>query len=381
MGRKCRALTDAQVSRLTADTKTDWREQAKSAIATVLFEKERWSAARARKWLSDNDFSQEKKDETENSLRFRQFPPGQCVAGSFVALTRNVPEGITLVSCRRREQESELFEAVAPRADGSCPAGYPIKARDPKSGKTRCFKGSPAKKYSAAMHQVERIQSDTVNLRAKDFPGGKCSNCRYWVANQGENRGRACKIVTEAAPELVCDAFQGAPEAVPPYEVRDEDWVEFVEGMVKDQPYQHIVLGGFLTPEGPIVIIKDTMEPEAHTFSLSKDFHIAHTTNEHHWTQAEVDKLIAAGKATMVESVDDVEAWAKRAARHVTKHYCQGWAKLDETTRQFRWAVGLTDYGVNFEVLEQDGGRAADWLESHGFKYGAAALRLREVKT
>ena len=379
MGRKCRALTDAQVSRLKADTKTDWREQAKSAIATVIFDKERWPAPRARKWLADNDFSQEKKDETEKSLRFRQFPPSQCVAGSFVALTRDVPAGITLVSCRRREQESELFEAVAPRADGSCPAGYPIKARDPKSGKTMCFKGSPPKQYSAAMHQVERIQSDTINLRAKDFPGGKCSNCRYWVADQAENRGRACKIVTEAAAELVCDAFQGAAEAVPPYEVRDEDWLAFVEGMVKDQPYQHVVLGGFLTPEGPIVIIKDTMKPEAHTFSLSKDFHIAHTTNEHHWTQEEVDRTIAVGKTGMMESVDDGEAWAERAARHVTKHYCEGWGKLDEKTREFRWTVGLIDYGMNFENLEDNRGKASNWMESHGFKY--AAMILRRVDT
>ena len=374
MGRKCRNLTEVQVAKLKSDTKTKWREQA-STIVTVIFNKDNWDAARARKWLADHDFIQEKKDETENSLRFRQFPPGQCVAGSFAALTRNVPKGVTLVSCKRNPQESDLMEQVAPRADGTCPATYPIKARDPATGKTMCFRGSPPREEK---EQVERIDAETVNLRDKDFPGGKCSNCRYWVADQAENRGRACKIVTEAAAELVCDAFQGAAEAVPPYEVRDEDWLAFVEGMVKDQPYQHVVLGGFLTPEGPIVIIKDTMKPEAHTFSLSKDFHIAHTTNEHHWTQKEVDKTIVVGKATMAESVDDAEAWAERAARHVTKHYCEGWGKLDEATKQFRWMVGLMDYGMNHEVLTESGGKASVWLESHGFKYGAAALRNQE---
>ena len=58
----------------------------------------------------------------------------------------------------------------------------------------------------------------------------------------------------------------------------------------------HIVQRGFLTPEGPIVIIRDTMKPKPHVFSLSKAFHLEHTGGgEHGWTQKEVDRIISAG--------------------------------------------------------------------------------------
>ena len=85
-----------------------------------------------------------KMDETENSLRFRQFPPSQCVEGSFRALTRDVPKCITLVACGRRAAESAdtITEAVPPNDDGTCPATYPVKRRDPETGRAMCFKQS-----------------------------------------------------------------------------------------------------------------------------------------------------------------------------------------------------------------------------------------------
>jgi DNA adenine methylase len=138
--------------------------------------------------------------------------------------------------------------------------------------------------------KAPKLENEVLNLREKDFPKGRCGLCRYFV------EPNVCKILEgPVAAELVCDGFQGIEEGFPPYEVRDEDWLDFVNGMVKEQPYQHIVVAGHLTPAGPIVIIKDTIKPKPHIFSLSKKFHIGHTSTEHHWTQEDVDQLIRDG--------------------------------------------------------------------------------------
>ena len=183
-------------------------------------------------------------------------------------------------------------------ASGRCPADFPVKAQFPGRQQTVCFKRDAARAATQARQrrteQIPKIDEAEVRLRSKDFPDGKCANCRYFIT--GEQPRDACKIVTRAAPELVCDAFQGGEKAVPLYEVSDVDWLAFTNGMVKEQPYQHVVQRGFLTPEGPIVIIADTMKPRPHVFSLSREFHILHTTSEHFWTQGEVNRLIEAGR-------------------------------------------------------------------------------------
>lgn len=235
---------------------------------------------------------------------------------------------------------------------GSCPATHPNKLKFPGTDTLRCFTDSAAQIVRQRMReQVKKLDNDTVLLRSKDFPEGKCGNCRYFV---GPN---VCKIVVgPVTAEQVCNAFQGATEAVPPYEVRDQDWFAFVNGMVKDQPYQHIVLSGHLTPEGPIVIIKDTMKPKPHIFSLSKKFHIAHTTNEHHWTQDEVDKLIEVGKSSEQSMHEKKIGEQKRPAlktqsyilskeRFKTEAQARKWMeennvpikKIDETENTFRF--------------------------------------------
>jgi hypothetical protein len=46
-----------------------------SKVQSVIFDKEFWTEAEARKWLTDNDFKSGKIDDTEGSLRFRQEDP------------------------------------------------------------------------------------------------------------------------------------------------------------------------------------------------------------------------------------------------------------------------------------------------------------------
>ena len=96
--------------------------------------------------------------------------------------------------------------------------------------------------------------------------------------------------------EEVCDAYQGEEGKFPSYKVAEKDFGTFIDGMVKTQPYQHIVDRGIKSPVGWLVIIKDTMKPKPHIFSLNAEFHIGHTSREHGWTQDEVNKIIKAGK-------------------------------------------------------------------------------------
>lgn len=140
--------------------------------------------------------------------------------------------------------------------------------------------------------QGKKLDNKKLNLRSADFPErGECEYCRYFIDPTG------CKILKgPVTSEQVCDAIQGKDDGSQ-YKVKKEDIFNFVKGMIKDQPYQHKVIAGYDTPEGPIVIIEDSMKPKPHRFSLPMEFSVLHTSREHHWTQKEVDALIKSGKA------------------------------------------------------------------------------------
>ena len=150
----------------------------------------------------------------------------------------------------------------------------------------------------APKQEPQKLDNKRANLRSalKDNPGERCKLCQYF------QKPTACAVVVGPVSEdQVCDWIQSREvEGAPSYQVDDKDWLSFVAGMEKDQPYQHKVIDGALTPEGPLVLIEDTAEPP-HRFSLSKEFHIGHTSLEHHWTQAEVDRLVAVGKKAVVK--------------------------------------------------------------------------------
>lgn len=50
-----------------------------SEVQTVIFNKEKWTVEKARKWLADNDMKVSAVDETEDSLRFRQADPADYI--------------------------------------------------------------------------------------------------------------------------------------------------------------------------------------------------------------------------------------------------------------------------------------------------------------
>jgi len=151
------------------------------------------------------------------------------------------------------------------------------------------------------MAEHNKLTNERSKLRGalEDNPGERCAKCQYFTGPD------ICKIVEgPVGPDALCDWIQSREVEAPKYDVSDEDWLAFGEGMIEEQPYQHIVKDVAITPAGPLVMIEDTAKPP-HRFSLTKAFHIDHTSLEHHWTQAEVDELIETGKP-LVEKMKSV---------------------------------------------------------------------------
>lgn len=134
------------------------------------------------------------------------------------------------------------------------------------------------------------IHPSRVRLRKHQFETAECGYCRYF--DDG-----FCKVLErEVDEEQVCDAYQGDEKKYKLYEIADKDVMAFARGMRRLQPYKHIVMGGLDTPVGPLILIRDTMSPRPHYFSLDMEFSVEHTSREHHWTDSEVNRIIRAGR-------------------------------------------------------------------------------------
>lgn len=135
---------------------------------------------------------------------------------------------------------------------------------------------------------MPQVSPRKVRLRAHEFETMECAYCRYLD-------GVTCKVLEIRVEEdQVCDAYQGAdPFKGPVFEVSDVQ--AFGRGLKRLQPYKHLVQGGIDTPVGYLLLIKDTMRPRAHRFSLDMKFSNSHLTKEHGWLQSEVNKIIKAG--------------------------------------------------------------------------------------
>ena len=138
------------------------------------------------------------------------------------------------------------------------------------------------------MAKISKLQ---VNLRKHYFDTAECEYCRYFTSS------KICKVLEiEVDEEQVCDAYQGAEGKYISFHISESDIPAFARGMKMKQPYKHIVVKGLDTPIGFLIIIRDTMKPKPHTFSIDMDFSNEHLAREHNWTQEEVDSLISRGK-------------------------------------------------------------------------------------
>ncbi len=149
----------------------------------------------------------------------------------------------------------------------------------------------------------EKINNKRANLRTAESVIGsdgivqnrklfeRCDKCTFF--NKPDN----CRIVEgPVQPDQICNWIQGRTgkdDDDKKYTI--DDVQAFVWGMMKKQPYQHKVMDVQLTSAGWLILIEDTADPP-HYFSLSLDFHVEHTSLEHHWTQEEVDALTRTGK-------------------------------------------------------------------------------------
>ena len=335
-----------------------------------------------------------------NKLTFPGTDDKRCFTGSAATIVRAQESKI---------QEQELgpefgkrdTDWVMPREDGACPVEFPALARFA-GDVARCYttdfandlldKGLfPLRKIS---EQVEKLTNERSNLRPADErnPGERCGFCQYFEDPD------VCKIVEgPVTKDLLCDWIQSREVDAPSYEINDEDWEAFGRGMIKEQPCQHIVKDVAITPEGPLVMIEDTAKPDLHRFSLTKAFHVGHTTFEHHWTQEEVDRLIEIGRKALqetspvapacsyepkkfVECDDSVfrfdygKTWAREAAVFVTRNFCGGWSRMAESEKAEAWRQGLDVFRDDRSLngCESD---ALDWFDRTGFRYGVRALR------
>jgi len=103
---------------------------------SVVLPKDKFTLEEARQWLRDHDYKDPGVDETDSSYRFRQFPPSECIAGSYASMP--LPNGVTLVLCRRRTTAS---------------ATKSIEADPMLSGKLRVLRAdvAPEKQYALAL--------------------------------------------------------------------------------------------------------------------------------------------------------------------------------------------------------------------------------------
>ncbi len=137
---------------------------------------------------------------------------------------------------------------------------------------------------------MPKVSPRKVRLRDHDFDTAFCEICRYYDND-------FCKVLEIEVEDLqICDAYQGDEKKYKPYTVDPADIMAFAKGLHRLQPYKHLVKGGLDTPVGPLLLIKDTMRPKAHHFSLDMDFSVEHTSREHFWTQSEADRIIKAGR-------------------------------------------------------------------------------------
>ncbi len=169
------------------------QKQGSFQIQTILFPKARWTLQRARAWLSEHDWKDDKVDETENAYRFRQRDPGDFDEIRPVCLT---PAGAApnLQECRilafggQTEIEQEDADKAVHRD------------RDKRRRRRGSVYGSSHEKADAGLTEQEvAIEIDEL---MKWFDPG--------VQKQDEQPARALPVPTDAP--ITNEPWQGARE-------------------------------------------------------------------------------------------------------------------------------------------------------------------------
>ena len=83
-----------------------------SGVQTLVFDKDLWSVAGAQSWASEHDFYSSPVDESEGSIRIRQFDPDKCSSDSFSTLRDDLPDGVALVTCTGKSVSAKAAARV-----------------------------------------------------------------------------------------------------------------------------------------------------------------------------------------------------------------------------------------------------------------------------
>lgn len=136
------------------------------------------------------------------------------------------------------------------------------------------------------------VTAKQIRLRDFDFETAECEYCKYFDEDY-------CKVLDQDVEKTqVCDAYVGDDKKFKEeaFKLKKSDYEAFTKGLIRIQPYKHFVTKFIDTPIGSLLLIKDSMRPKPHYFSLDFDFSNTHLAREHHWTQKEVDILVKLGK-------------------------------------------------------------------------------------
>lgn len=146
-----------------------------------------------------------------------------------------------------------------------------------------------------------KLTNERANLKDATVgnEGERCGSCRYF------NEPTECTIVQgPVRSSLVCDWVDSATvEGVPVYRV--DDFEAFSKGLMKKQPLALKIMDFATTPEGKLLLLKDSADP-MHYYSATLEDFVKQTAIRNHWTQEEVDRFLVSVQDTKAEGFERI---------------------------------------------------------------------------
>lgn len=104
-----------------------------------------WTESTAKAWADDHDFRSDKSDESEDSIRLRQFDPSECEADSFMTLSENFPVGVQAAACETDVEVNSLKPSNGLLEHRTYAATFELETRqDAEDGELPTIKGHAA---------------------------------------------------------------------------------------------------------------------------------------------------------------------------------------------------------------------------------------------
>jgi len=186
-------------------------------IQSLVLSKEKFKTlASARKWVLDHEFKADKVDETEQSWRFRQFPPEQCIDGSF----RTIPleDGVSAVICRPKEASTDPEEQKL----------FPMNDRRLTVQDTFRSMGEMGRKYTQGEAAFRSPSENSV---------ATCGSCRFYLRDPAGGPIGRCAVVDGEIPWFATTDFyiNANAEAVANFAAGGEGYARDLDGKIQSK--------------------------------------------------------------------------------------------------------------------------------------------------